>query len=110
MSELFTRFTRFDSHSLAIILAMAVITYGMRLGGLLLADKFPQRGRWAYMLDRLPGTILISVWVPSALAAGPVGIAGVILTGGIMFVSRNIFLAIIAAMAFVALYRYFFGQ
>lgn len=64
-----------SSHSslwLTIALA-AALTYSLRLGGLLLADRLPKSGRFRMFMDALPGTILLSLVVPAALASGPWG-------------------------------------
>ncbi len=105
----FPDLTTFSTASILTILGMAVVTYGMRLGGLLMADRLPQHGRWAHVLERLPGAVLISVWVPSALSAGPIGIAGAAATVITMIVARNLFAAMVAGMVLVAAGRYFIG-
>ncbi|RCK44095.1 branched-chain amino acid ABC transporter [Thalassospira profundimaris] len=102
-------FTSFTPEAVLTILGMAVVTYGMRLGGLLMADRLPQTGRWAHVLERLPGAVLISVWVPSALSAGLIGIVGATATLLAMIMTRNLFAAMIAGMGLVAAGRYFFG-
>ncbi|OKH88652.1 AzlD family protein [Thalassospira sp. TSL5-1] len=102
-------FTSFTPEAVLTILGMAVVTYGMRLGGLLMADRLPQTGRWAHVLERLPGAVLISVWVPSALSAGLIGMIGACATLLAMIITRNLFAAMIAGMGLVAAGRYFFG-
>ena len=92
------------------ILGMAAVTYGMRLGGLLMADRLPQPGRWAHVLERLPGAVLISVGVPSALSAGAIGIAGAAATVITMALARNLFAAMAVGMIFVGVGRYFIGN
>ena len=105
----FPDLTTFSTASVLTILGMAAVTYGMRLGGLLMADRLPQHGRWAHVLERLPGAVLISVWVPSALSAGPIGIAGAAATVITMIVVRKLFAAMVAGMVLVAAGRYFLG-
>lgn len=99
-------FGGFSVQAVLTILGMAVVTYGMRLGGLLMADRLPQTGRWAHVLERLPGAVLISVWVPSALSAGAIGVAGAAVTLITMVLLRNIFAALVAGMVLVAAGRY----
>lgn len=105
----FPDLTTFSTASVLTILGMAIVTYGMRLGGLLMADRLPQQGRWAHVLERLPGAVLISVWVPSALSAGAIGIAGAATTVITMIFVRNLFAAMVAGMLLVAAGRYFLG-
>jgi uncharacterized membrane protein len=102
-------FMTFTPEAILTILGMAVVTYGMRLGGLLMADRLPQTGRWAHVLERLPGAVLISVWVPSALSAGAIGMVGAAATLIAMVATRNLFAAMIAGMGLVAFGRYFIG-
>ena len=68
--------TLFISGGLVTILLASAVTYGMRLGGLLLAGILPTCGPWRRFLDALPGTILISLVVPASLQAGTTGIIG----------------------------------
>ena len=106
----FPDLTTFSTASVLTILGMAAVTYGMRLGGLLMADRLPQHGRWAHVLERLPGAVLISVWVPSALSAGPIGIAGAAATVITMALARNLFAAMAVGMVLVGVGRYFISN
>jgi len=60
----------------AAIIAAALITYCFRFGGLLLADRLPRTGPLRIFLDALPGTILVSLVVPSAVHSGWQGWSG----------------------------------
>lgn len=53
-----------------VITAAALVTYSLRFGGLLLAGRLPKTGRFRKFMDALPGTILLSLIIPSVLAAG----------------------------------------
>ena len=48
----------------------ALVTYGLRVGGRLLAEKLPRTGTFKTFLEALPGTILISLVMPGIMAAG----------------------------------------
>lgn len=52
------------------ILAMAVVTYGTRLAGLALGDRFEVGPRARAALDAIPPVVLIAVIAPSLLATG----------------------------------------
>jgi len=106
----FPDLTSFSLEAVLTILGMAAVTYGMRLGGLLMADRLPQHGRWAHVLERLPGAVLISVWVPSALSAGAIGIAGAAATVITMALARNLFAAMAVGMVLVGIGRYAAGS
>ncbi len=59
----------FHQGAIPSILLASAITYALRLGGLLLADRLPKSGPARRFLDCLPGTILVSLTVPGALHA-----------------------------------------
>ena len=67
----------FIEHGPAAILAAALITYSLRLGGLLLAGILPATGSFRSFLDALPGAILISLVVPGAMESGWPGLVGI---------------------------------
>ncbi len=87
------------------IVAASVITYSFRLGGLLLADRLPHTGPLRYFLDALPGTILVSLVVPSALNAGWQGLIGVAACLGIYFRTKNLLLTMITGVLTVYFVR-----
>ena len=89
---------------LAIIIA-SVITYAFRFGGLMLADRMPQAGPLRHFLDALPGTILVSLVVPSALNSGWQGIVGVVACLGIYYKTKNLLLTMIAGVLTVYFIR-----
>lgn len=98
----------FIENGLIAIIAASIITYTFRLGGLLLADRLPQTGPLRYFLDALPGTILVSLVVPSALNAGWQGFIGVAACLGIYFRTKNLFLTMITGVLTVYLVRLIF--
>lgn len=96
----------FQTGSIQAILLASSITYALRLGGLLLADRLPQSGPARRFLDTLPGGILLSLTVPGAINSGIEGIFGL---GGCLLVflrTRSLLLTMGAGMAAVCLFRY----
>lgn len=91
----------------AILLASG-LTYALRLGGLLLADRLPGSGPARRFLDCLPGTILLSLTVPGALHAGIEGMIGLAACLAIFLWTRNLLLTMAAGMAGVCLVRWLF--
>lgn len=89
---------------MAILLASA-ITYGFRLGGLLLSDRLPKTGPARRFLDALPGTILIALVVPGAVHAGAPGMVGLGACLVVYVRSRNLLLTMVAGVAAVWLVR-----
>lgn len=90
-----------------VIGAAALVTYALRFGGLLLAGRLPRTGRFKRFMDALPGTILLSLIAPAALAGG---MWSWIATGATAFCSLktgNVFVSMILGVAIVALSRHF---
>jgi uncharacterized membrane protein len=98
----------FIENGLITIVVASIITYTFRLGGLLLADRLPQTGPLRYFLDALPGSILVSLVVPSALNAGWQGLLGVAACLGIYFRTKNLLLTMITGVLTVYLVRLLF--
>lgn len=97
----------FLENGLAAILAASIITYAFRLGGLLLADRLPRSGPLRTFLDALPGTILVSLVVPSAANAGWQGFLGVVACLAIYFKTKNLLLTMIGGVLMVYCLRLF---
>ena len=56
-----------DNHT-AVILAIAgaaLVTYSLRLGGLLLSEHLPRSGRFKRFMETLPGTIMVALVAPA---------------------------------------------
>lgn len=85
--------------------AAAVATYALRLGGLLLSSRLPQRGQVRTFMDALPGTLLVSLVAPSILASGPSGLLGAACTAAVAYKTKNVFFAMLVGMAIVGLSR-----
>jgi uncharacterized membrane protein len=89
---------------LAVGLA-ALVTYSLRLGGLLLASRFPCAGRFRQGMNALPGAMLFSLVVPSIVAEGMWGILAAGLTAVIMLRTRNSLLAMLVGMLVIFVVR-----
>lgn len=90
---------------LTVILLAAAATYGLRLGGLLLASRLPREGRFKRFMDALPGTILLALVAPGALAAGPWGLVAAAATAVCTWKTGQVFLAMLVGVAIVAVQR-----
>lgn len=89
------------------IAGAAAVTYGLRISGLLLASRLPKTGRFKRFMDALPGTILLSLIVPAAVAAGPIGWLATVVTGLVSLKSGNIFLSMVVGIVIVAAGRWY---
>lgn len=90
-----------------VIGAAALITYALRLGGLLLAGRLPKTGKFRKFMDALPGTILLSLIVPAAIAAGFWGWVATAATALCSLRTSNVFASMVIGVAIVAVSRYF---
>ena len=88
-----------------LIMAAALATYALRLGGLLLADRLPSTGRVRKFMDALPGTILLSLVVPGVISSGIAGCVAAVLTGACAYKTGNVFVSMLLGMATVAIAR-----
>lgn len=86
---------------------VAVATYGLRFGGLMLAGRIPQSRGFKAFMEALPGTILLSLVLPGIYTTGPWGWIAALATAGTAHKTGNIFLSMGVGMAIVALHRNF---
>ena len=99
-----------DSGSvLLVIFLAALVTYGLRLGGLLLAGRLPKTGRFRLFMDALPGTILLSLIGPATLAAGFWGWVATVATALCSLKTGNVLISMVLGVAIVAVSRYLGG-
>ena len=95
---------------MSVVLAIAgaaLATYGLRLGGLLLAEHLPQNGGFKRFMEALPGTILLSLVAPGIFSAGALGGIAALATALCAWKTRNVLLAMVVGMGLVATGRYF---
>ena len=97
----------FQTGAIPAILLASAITYALRFGGLILADRLPKSGPARRFLDTLPGAILLSLTVPGAIHSGIEGIFGLGACLLVFMRTRNLLLTMAAGMAGVCLFRYF---
>lgn len=90
---------------LVTILLASVVTYSLRLGGLLLAGILPASGPGRRFLDALPGAILISLVVPAALQEGTTGIIGLAACLLAFVTTKNLLLTMTAGVLTVWVLR-----
>lgn len=91
--------------ALLTILGMAAITFAIRAGGLLLADRLPRTGFVAAWMKHLPGAVLAALVAPAVAAGGPAEMVAALLTLVAYLASRNLFVAMIAGVLAVLLSR-----
>lgn len=87
------------------ILGMAGVTYAIRAGGLLLADRLPRTGFVAAWMRHLPGAVLAALVAPAVAGGGIAEAIGAAATLGIYLASRNLLAAMIGGVLSVFLMR-----
>ena len=95
--------------SLLTIIGMAVVTFGIRAGGLLLANRLPQSGFVAAWLRHIPGAVLASLVAPAVISGGPAEIVAAAMTALAYLLTRNLFAAMAAGVGAVYLARILLG-
>lgn len=101
--------TLFSNPDITIFLAIAgaaLVTYTLRLGGLLLAGRLPGNGGFRRFMDALPGTILISLVAPNIASAGILGGVAALATALCAWKTRNVLVAMVVGMVIVAAGRW----
>jgi len=87
-----------ESRVLLAVGLSALVTYSLRLGGLLLASRFPRAGRFRRGMDALPGALLFSLVLPSIVTEGICGVVAAGLTTLVVLRTRNPLLAMLVGM------------
>lgn len=91
-----------------VIICSALVTYALRIGGLLLAERLPSSGRFKVFMDALPGTLLLSLIAPGIAASGFWGGFAAFCTAGCTYKTGNVFMSMLVGVGIVAISRHFF--
>jgi uncharacterized membrane protein len=94
---------------LAAILGMAAVTFGIRLGGYLLADRLPATGFIAAWMRHIPGAVLVAIVAPAIATGGWDGAVAATATLLAFVATRNLFAAMVAGVAMIYVARTFLG-
>ena len=87
------------------VLGAAVVTYLLRIGGLLVSERLPRNGPFRRFMDALPGTILLSLIAPGIMQAGPWGWIAAASTAACAYRTGNVLLSMLAGMAIMIVQR-----
>jgi uncharacterized membrane protein len=87
------------------ILGMALVTFAVKAGGLLLANRLPQHGFAAAWLKHIPGAVLASLVAPALVTGTPAEAIAAVITALVYFLTRNLFAAMAAGVLAVYLAR-----
>jgi uncharacterized membrane protein len=87
---------------LAALLAMALATYACRVSGVAVMSRVRVTPRVERALRALPGSIIVATAVPVGVAAGPAGVAGLVVAAATMKLTGFELAAILAGIGTVA--------
>jgi uncharacterized membrane protein len=96
----------FDPAVLLVALGMGAITYSLRLGGLMLGERLPRHGRWAYVMDRLPAIIVVAIVSSGLIHAGWRGWVAGAVTAGLSLVAPGLLIPMGAGVVVIAALRW----
>ncbi|WP_394741215.1 AzlD family protein [Natronococcus roseus] len=88
-----------------VVLAMAVVTYATKTGGLWLLNRIEASERLEAALSVLPGAIVIAVLGPELAAGGPAEWGAGVLVVAVMWRTESILLALCTGVVSVVLLR-----
>ena len=89
------------------ILGMAAVTYAIRAGGLLLANRLPTSGFVAAWMRHIPGAVLASLVAPAIASGGIAETLGAAVVTLTYLLTRNLFAAMVGGVLVVYLARNF---
>lgn len=95
--------------ALYVIAGMALVTFAIRMGGLLVANRLPTTGFVAAWLRHVPGAVLAALVAPAVLAGGVAEWLAAAATALIFVATRNLFAAMAGGVAAVWLLRQWLG-
>lgn len=95
--------------ALLAILAMGLVTYATRIGGILVMARIPVTARMEAFLRYLSGSVLVAVVVPPVIQTGPAAWLAVAAALATMLKSRHTLLSLVVGMATAAAYRALVG-
>jgi uncharacterized membrane protein len=93
----------------AVILALAVGTFAIRLAGILVGQRMPNDGAWARGLHALPGCLIVSLVMVSLLSGGPREWAAGVVAAAAAIATRNLPVTMACGIAAIWALRTFGG-
>jgi uncharacterized membrane protein len=91
--------------ALLAILGMALVTFAIKAGGLLLATRLPSTGFAAAWLKHIPGAVMASLVAPALVTGSAAEAIAAAATAVVYFLSRNLFAAMAIGVLTVFLAR-----
>ncbi len=98
-----------SADALFAILGMAAVTYAIRAGGFLIAQRLPATGFIALWMRNIPGAVLAALIAPDVLKGGPAAWLATAAATLVYFATRNVFATIVGGVLAMFLLRSFAG-
>ena len=95
--------------ALVAILGMAAVTYAIRAGGFLIAERLPSTGFIALWMRNIPGAVLAALIAPDVLKGGPAAWIATAAATLVYLTTRNVFATIDGGVLAMFLLRRFAG-
>jgi branched-subunit amino acid transport protein len=95
--------------AIVVILGMAAVTYAIRAGGFLIAERLPSTGFMALWMRNIPGAVLAALIAPDVLKGGPAAWLATAAATLVYFATRNVFATIVGGVLAMFLLRRFAG-
>ena len=95
--------------SLMTILGMAAVTYAIRAGGFLIAERLPSTGFVALWMRSIPGAVLAALIAPDVLRGGPAAWIAAAAAALVYLATRNVFATIVGGVLAMFLLRRLVG-
>jgi uncharacterized membrane protein len=90
-----------------VIIWVAAITLGIRLGGVIVGRRIPQQGVWARALNALPGCLIVSLVAVMVLSGGPQEWLAAAIALAVALVTKSLPVTMIAGIAAIWAIREF---
>lgn len=94
---------------LVAILGMALVTFAIKAGGLLLANRLPRDGFAAAWLKHIPGAVLASLVAPALVTGSAAEVIAAAATAAVYVLSRSLLAAMAAGVLTIYLARLWLG-
>ena len=95
--------------ALLAILGMAAVTYAIRVGGFLIAERLPTTGFVALWMRNIPGAVLAALIAPDVLKGGPAAWLATAAATLVYLATRNVLATIAGGVLAMFLLRRFAG-
>ncbi|MHA6688938.1 AzlD family protein [Devosia sp. A449] len=94
-----------STEALLAIAGMALVTFMVKAGGLLLANRLQRDGFAASWLKHIPGAVLASLVAPALVTGSAAEVIAAAITAGTYVITRNLLASMAAGVLAVYLVR-----